>query len=103
MQKLGPKEIDIDIAKRLKYNHGSIDEFLDQRQVNKMIEEHTPIDEHFILGKIDPCGNLGKDARKHQDKRLKEKTKQVQAVQPIKRIHTELFQDPLEKIGRAHV
>lgn len=56
---LTQKDLDPEIAKRLKYNLGSIDEFLDQKELTRILAEQSSIDDMYIISRIDKSGNLG--------------------------------------------
>ena len=79
------KELDPEIAKRLKYNLGSIDEFLDQKELARILAEQTSIDDMYIISRIDKSGNLGSSlasrrARSQQDGQARQRPEQVSST-----------------------
>lgn len=55
------REIDKEIAKRLKYSQGTVDAFLEKDQLDLLVAstENSHISDTYILASIDPTGNLG--------------------------------------------
>ena len=82
LENLSNKNIDVDIYRRLKQSHGTVDYFLDQAEIENMLKSNMAIDDKYILTKVDKHGMMGKKFRKQIGSKEKDNgSKEVHIVQ----------------------
>lgn len=88
--------INPDLANRLKDKGSTIEEFVNDREVNKLFQDLKSVDEKYIIAKVDKTGNLGKAARNKIMMKEQELNQKLKNQQMLKRNHFEQVSDPVE-------
>lgn len=88
--------INPDLANRLKDKGSTIEEFVNDREVNKLFQDLKSVDEKYIIAKVDKTGNLGKAARNKILMKEQELNQKLKNQQMLKRNHFEQVSDPVE-------
>lgn len=94
LSSMNRKDIDSEIAKRLKYSQGTVDNFIDNDELDKLVASY-PMTDTYILGKIDKTGNQGKTARRLEAKMNNKPRTELKIQKSNKQVQREQTRDPM--------
>lgn len=94
LNSLSKKDIDSEIAKRLKYSQGTVDEFIDTDELDKLMA-NAAMSDTYILGRIDKTGNQGKQARRLEEKKNFKPKVEVKTQKTNKQVYREQTKEPM--------